>query len=345
MKVIVEEFAEKEGRKINSFTILNSNGLEVSCINYGCIITKILAPDRDGSVENIVLGYDSLGEYERGTAYFGAVIGRVAGRIRGAAFELDGVTCHLPKNDNGNSLHGGFEGFDKVVWDCAPFENENGAGVEFTYTSKDGEAGYPGEVTLTVTYTVNNDNELVIDYKGKTSQKTLLNMTNHSYFNLSGNLKEDILHHSLTIKSDAFLELDEELLPTGTILDVEGTDFDFRNGRLIQTGANSNHPQNILAGNGYDHPFLLKSNHNQEIVLKDGKSGRTLTIETDEPAVVVYSGTQLGPDVQSEKYMGICLETQGVPDAIHHPQFPSIILDKDQEYITRTKYRFGVSVS
>lgn len=345
MKVIQEEFAEKDGRKIHSFTIVNNNGLEVSCINYGCIITKILAPDAAGKMENIVLGYDTLEDYEKGTAYFGAIIGRVAGRIKGASFELDGETYHLPKNDNGNSLHGGFNGYDKVIWDCTPFENENEAGVNFTYTSTDGEAGYPGEVSLAVTYTLSNENELVISYNGTTTKKTLLVMTNHSYFNLSGNGKENILNHSLTLKSDAFLELDEELLPTGTILDVEGTDFDFRKGRFIQTGANSDHPQNVLAGNGYDHPFLLNSNNKEEIVLKDPKSGRTLTIETDEPAVVVYSGTQLGPDVQSEKYMGICLETQGVPDAIHHPKFPTIVLDKDQEYSTRTKYRFGVSVS
>jgi aldose 1-epimerase len=345
MKVLREKFAEKNGQSISCYTIVNKNGLEVSCINYGCIITKVLAPDRDGKLENVVLGYDSLDDYEKGTAYFGAVIGRVAGRIKGASFDLDGETFQLPKNDNGHSLHGGFKGFDKVIWEGTLFESEKEAGVKFTYTSADGEAGYPGEVALTITYTLNNDNELVIAYNGKTTKKTILNMTNHSYFNLSGDGKEDILSHSLTLKSDAFLELDEELMPTGIILDVEGTSFDFRHGRLIQTGANSEHPQNVLAGNGYDHPFLLKSNHEEEIVLKDGKSGRTLTIETDEPAVVVYSGTQLSQDVQSKKYMGICLETQGVPDAIHHPQFPSIALDQDQEYSTLTKYRFGVSAS
>jgi aldose 1-epimerase len=345
MKVLREEFAKKDDQSISCYTIVNDSGLEISCINYGCIITMILAPDRVGKFENVVLGYDSLEDYEKGTAYFGAVIGRVAGRIKGASFDLDGETFRLPKNSNGNSLHGGSKSFDKVIWDGAPFESEKEAGVKFTYTSADGEEGYPGEVALTVTYTLNNENEFIISYNGKATKKTILTMTNHSYFNLSGDGKEDILRHSLTLKSDAFLELDEELMPTGTLLDVEGTHFDFRNGRLIQTGANSDHPQNVLAGNGYDHPFLLKSNHDEEIVLKDGNSGRTLTIETDEPAVVVYSGTQLSPDVQSNKYMGICLETQGVPDAIHHPQFPSIVLDKDQEYSTSTKYRFGVSAS
>ncbi|MFC0272764.1 aldose epimerase family protein [Metabacillus herbersteinensis] len=347
MKVIQEKFAEKEGKTIDSFTLVNRNGIEISCINYGCTITKIIAPDRNRNYENIVLGYDTLDEYEKGTAYFGAVIGRVAGRIKGAAFDLDGITYHLPQNDNGNHLHGGFNGFDKVLWTAEAFENENEIGVKFTYTSPDGEAGYPGNVSLAITYTLNDQDELTINYHGQTDQKTLLTMTNHSYFNLSGNLKRDTLTHSLTLKSNAFLELDQELLPTGTILDVEGTEFDFRKGRLIQTGAESEHQQNVLAGKGYDHPFLLDANHSQEILLQDPESGRTLTIETDEVAVVVYSGTQLASDdkiygVPSSKYLGICLETQGLPDAIHHPHLPFWILDKDKEYSSKTKYIFGL---
>jgi aldose 1-epimerase len=347
MKIIQEKFAEKDGKIINSFTMINRNGIEISCINYGCTITKMIVPDRNGNYENIVLGYETFKEYEKGTAYFGAVIGRAAGRIKGAAFDLDGIPYQLQQNNNRNHLHGGFEGFHKVLWTAESFETDKKAGVKFTYTSPDGEAGYPGNVSLVVTYTLDNFNELTIDYHGQTDQKTLLNMTNHSYFNLSGNLKRDTLKHSLTLKSNSFLELDQELVPTGTIQDVEGTDFDFRIGRLIQSGAESDHQQCILAGKGYDHPFLLSVNHDQEIFLEDPESGRTLTIETDEVAVVLYSGTQLTSHgeiygVPSRKYLGICLETQGLPDAIHHPHLPSWILDKDKEYSSKTKYRFGL---
>ncbi|MGF6947655.1 galactose mutarotase-like enzyme [Neobacillus sp. B4I6] len=230
-----------------------------------------------------------------------------------------------PKKANGPLL---IKGFDKVVWDAAMIENEQEVGIQFSYISPDGEEGYPGNLTIKVTYTLNNKNELSIHYYGQTDQKTLLNVTNHSYFNLSGNLKRDILNHSLTIKSDKFLELNNELLPTGNLLDVENTPFDFNDERLIKSGAASDYPQNLLAGNGYDHPFLLKTNHDNEITLKDQESGRTLTIETDEVCVVIYTGNSLSSEgeirgVPSRKHLGICLETQGLPDAIHHSHFPS----------------------
>ncbi|PLS01126.1 aldose epimerase family protein [Neobacillus cucumis] len=347
MKVIQENFGQLNNQTVNSYTLINDHGMELTCINYGCIITKIITPDRNGNFENIVLGYDTLEEYVKGSYFFGTIVGRVAGRIKGGSFELDGKTYTLAKNENNNHLHGGNSGFDKVIWDASVIENDQEVSVQFSYLSPNGEEGYPGNLNVKVTYILNNLNELTIHYSGVSDEKTLLNMTNHSYFNLSGNLKKDILNHSLSIKSEKFLELNDELLPTGKLVDVLETPFDFTNDRLIQSGIESDHPQNKLAGQGYDHPFVLSANHDQEIILKDSESGRTLTIETDEPGVVVYSGNQMKSEgeiygVPSCKYLGICLETQGLPDAIHHPNFPSWVLEKDQEYTTITKYKFGL---
>lgn len=346
MKVLKEEFGRKDNQTVLLFTLINDHGVEIGCINYGCIITKIITPDKDGNYENIVIGYDTFNEYEKDTSFLGAAIGRVAGRIKEGSFELNGRTYNLAKNENKNHLHGGNKGFNLVVWNSEIIENEQEIGVRFSYLSPKGEEGYPGNLKVAVTYTLNNNNELSIRYSGMSDEDTPLNMTNHSYFNLSGDLKRDILNHSLRIKSDHFLELNEELLPTGEMLDVKGTAFDFTTDRLIQTGVVSDHPQNKLAGEGYDHPFLLNTHHDQEIVLKDIESGRTLTIETDEAGVVVYSGNQMKSEgefagVPSRKYLGICLETQGLPDAIHHPHFPSWVLEKDKEYSSVTIYKFG----
>ena len=346
MKVLKEEFGRKDNQTVFLFNLINDHGVEIGCINYGCIITKIITPDKYGNFENVVIGYDTLNEYENDTYFLGAAIGRVAGRIKAGSFDLNGQTYTLAKNENNNHLHGGNKGFNQIVWDSEVIFNEQEIGVRFTYLSPDGEEGYPGNLKVSVTYTLNNDNELSIRYSGVSDEDTLLNMTNHSYFNLSGNLKRDILNHTLQIKCDKFLELNDELLPTGEMLDVKGTAFDFTQERIIQTGVVSDHPQNKLAGAGYDHPFLLNTQHDQEIVLKDIESGRTLTIETDEAGVVIYSGNQMKSEgeiagVPSRKYLGICLETQGLPDAIHHPQFPSWVLEKDQEYSTVTTYKFG----
>ncbi|MGV2939680.1 aldose epimerase family protein [Mesobacillus sp. LC4] len=343
MEVLKEKFGQIGSQCVHSFTLRNELGMEVTAINYGCTITKINVPDRDGEFENIVLGHDTLDEYLNDPYFLGAVVGRVAGRLKGGSFELDGKHFTLAQNDNSNHLHGGLKGFDKVVWDAMVIDD----GVLFSYLSKDGEEGYPGNLYIEVTYRLNNENELSIQYRAQTDQKTLLTVTNHSYFNLSGNLKRDVLNHSLQLKSSRFLELDEEFLPTGSILDVKHTPFDFTKGGMVKTGAESNHHQNVLVGHGYDHPFLLDESHDDEIVLKDSESGRILTVETDEPAVVVYSGNSLKEEgnfrgVSSRKYLGICLETQNYPDSIHHPHFPSIVLDKGEMYASITKYKFGL---
>lgn len=345
MKVVKELFGHINEKAIDLYTLENDHGMSVSCITLGCIITKIMTPDRNGTLENVVIGYDTVEEYLADSYYLGAVIGRFAGRIAGASFELDGKTYPLAKNNNGNHLHGGLKGFDKVIWDAEVIEREGEAGVQFSYFSPDGEEGYPGNLNVSVLYTLNNQNELTIRYTAKSDQKTVLNMTNHSYFNLSGDLKRDTLDHSLQLKSNKYLELDDELLPL-KVADVQGTPFDFTAGHTIREGAESAFLQNKLAGEGYDHPFVLDTNHNNEIVLKEEQSGRSLTIETDEVAVVLYSGTQIQRNgeirgVPARRYLGLCLETQGLPDAVHHPEFPSCWIEKDEEVTKATTYKFG----
>ncbi|HJV15945.1 MAG TPA: aldose epimerase family protein [Bacillales bacterium] len=342
MEVSRERFSKED---VWEYMLRNDHGLEVHCLNYGCIITKILAPDRRGNFENIVLCFENIDEYEQNPPFLGAVIGRVAGRIKGAEFMLDEKNYSLEKNEGENHLHGGRNGFHTVLWDAELIEEENQVGVCFSYISLDGEGGYPGTVTVQVTHLLNNQNEFLIQYQAKTDQKTILNLTNHTYFNLSGNAKRTVLGHTLKLDSSQFLELDDPLLPTGKKLDVTGTVFDFRNGRKIGDGVVSNHPQNRLVGNGYDHPFLLNSHWNEEIALWDEESGRKVVVETDEPSVVLYTGNSLNEDlkvnsVTCQKYLGICLETQGLPDAIHHSSFPTVILDKDETYTTKTKFMF-----
>ncbi|GKU81865.1 aldose epimerase family protein [Niallia sp. NCCP-28] len=345
MEVKKKLFGEFNGQKITSYTIRNANRMEVTCIDYGCIITEIMVSNKQGIIENVVLGFDTLEEYIHYSPYFGSIIGRVAGRIGQSEFELDGITHHLPENEGKNHLHGGPKGFHHVIWESFIEEKADEASIIFSYTSPDGEAGYPGNLKVDVKYTINNNNEIVIAYKANTDKKTLVNLTNHSYFNLSGNLRRNILEHELKISSDQFLELDQSLLPTGKFMEVADTAFDLRKGKKILEAAESDHPQNKLVGGGYDHPFLLNANTLDQISLSDSFSGRKLVVQTDLPSVVVYTSNMLEGNFQirgnsPEKHLGICLETQLPPDAMNHPEFPSIVLDKNETYQSKTSYRF-----
>lgn len=348
MLVSQEKFGVIHGRNVTAYTICNDLGMEVTCLDYGCIITKIMTPDQNGKLENVVLGFDTIEDYIQYSPYFGAVIGRFAGRIKNGEFELNDQIYHIAKNNHHNHLHGGLKGFDKVFWSTEIIDDDETMSLQFSYLSPDGEEGFPGNVNMRITYTLNNQNELIMSYEGKSDQRTLLNVTNHSYFNLSGDLKTDILEHSLQIKSTRFVELNHELIPTGEILSVENTPFDFRKGRKLKDGVSSSHLQNLIAGRGYDHPFILEENENEQMILFDEKSGRKLVIETDQPAVVLYTGTQLSEDysirgIKSRKYLGLCLETQGIPDSIHHPNFPSNIIERDETYRSINKYSFSVN--
>ncbi|QHJ69170.1 aldose epimerase family protein [Planococcus halotolerans] len=343
-----QAFGKSDGQPVTLYTIKNEQGFQVSCINYGCIITEILAPDQSGKMENVVLGFDSLEEYERDVHYLGAVAGRFAGRIKDGAAELAGTSYRLGRNANGHHLHGGAGGFHSVVWNAAPFEETDGAGVDFTYKSPDGEEGYPGNLEMTVRYFVKHDrNELIISYNGTSDQPTLLNPTNHAYFNLSGDLKRDVLDHHLQLPGEAYLELDDELLPTGRILPVVGTVFDLRDGNKIRRAAESEDPQTRLAGHGYDHPFVLEQAEGSAILLTDEESGRTLSVATTEPAVVLYTGNGLGGPYSlrgtpARNHLGLCLETQKLPDSLRHQNFSSSVLQAGQRYHSETSFSFGV---
>ena len=341
------KFGVIDDQQVTLFTVKNKNGFEVSCMNYGCVITEVLAADSRGTYENVVLGYDSLEEYGQNSKYLGAVVGRVAGRIKEGAFRLGENVYHVTTNEKSNHLHGGPKGFSHVLWESTVLEGEEETTIEFTYLSKDGEEGYPGNLNMRVAYTISNTDELSIRYSGISDKDTLVNVTNHSYFNLSGNLRRDILNHELTVDSPTFLELNKEFLPKGKLVPVDGSVFDFRKSRKIADGVNSDHPQNVLVGYGYDHPFLLDENKKNIIVLTEEKSGRKLTVETTESAIIVYTGNNLDSienmrGKRLRNHLGICLETQGPPDSIHHPHLHSVILRAGEEYTSKTVYTFGV---
>ncbi len=340
MNVTEKIFGSLNGKEIKSYTVTTNKGMEFTCIDYGCIISSIKVPDREGNIEEIVLGYDTIDEYVHHSPYFGCVIGRNAGRIENASFELDGKTYSLSKNHGEHNLHGGPNGLDKARWNSDIQTTEDQVEIIFSYTSPHGEAGFPGNLHVIVTYTINQNNELLISYEAKSDQKTVVNLTNHTYFNLSGNLKRNILDHELTLNSDRYLELNSTLIPTGKELLTEGTVFDFREGSSIKRGVESTDVQVELVGGGYDHPFLLSTNNEKDIALFDQKSGRKLVMETDEPAVVLYTGNSLGNNLmirgrRSENYLGLCLETQKVPNMIS-----SFIIEANELYRTKTKYSF-----
>lgn len=345
MKIVDTVFGHYHGEPVMEYTLTNDSGMSVSCLNYGCVITKIIVPDRNNNFENVVLGFDNLDDYLELSPYFGAVVGRVAGRIKDAKFELDGVEYQLAANDGPNHLHGGKQGFNSVIWQTERIEQDDAIGLRFSYLSPDGEEGYPGNLDTSIIYLLSNSNELTITYRAKTDRKTPVNLTNHSYFNLSGNVKRDCCEHILQVESDSFLELGPDLIPTGKMLNPKGTPFDFNQGRLLQSGIKSSHPQNVLAGNGYDHPLVFNKPRENTITLSDKESGRSLLVTTDQPSVVVYTGNYLeGPysisGIIAKNYLGVCLETQGLPDAVHQPDFPSVVLNPGEEYYTTTKYRF-----
>ncbi|WP_315906037.1 aldose epimerase family protein [Priestia koreensis] len=343
MKIDQTLFGTLDGNEVHAYTLTNNKGVSVTCLDYGCVIQKLIMPNREGKGENIVLGFDHIDDYVEHSPYFGAIVGPVAGRIKAGEFELNGKPYHLAKNDGENHIHGGIKGFSHVIWRAELTEGEDEVSVRFLHYASDGEDGYPGNVRMSVTYTLTEE-ELSLSYEGTSDKDTILNVTNHTYFNLSGDVSRDVLDHTVQIPSDSFLELNEESLPTGHFLQVEGTPFDFRQSRKLKDGALSDHPQTVLVGNGYDHPFFLKDQH-QPIILSDEESGRQITVSTDQVGVVLYTSNQLKGNfeiqgVKARPYLGVCLETQGLPDAIHHSDFPSIVVKENELYQAKTTYKF-----
>lgn len=330
------------------FTLTNDHGMTVTLLNYGGIITGISTPNKDGQFENVVLGYNNVQDYESDQHYLGAIIGQVAGRIEQARFSLNGKQYELEKNDGNNHLHSGTNGFHHVIWKGEPFQSEDVVGVRLSHTSKEVDDGLPGNIQVHVTYSLNNANQLIIDYEATTDKTTYVTLTNHSYFNLSGNIKNTIHQHHVTINSHQIAELNKELIPTGKIVDTANSTFDFRNKRKLNDGITSNSLQNTIVGNGYDHYFMFEHDELGKVSVEDVISGRTLDIETNQPGMVMYTGNNLSDDIplangSSKKYAGVCFETQASPAAIHHEGFPNMILHADETYKKQTIFTFGVN--
>ena len=350
LKIEKKEFGTTEDNvTVYQFVLSNENGMEVSIINYGGIITSLKAKDRHGKYQDIVLGFNSLAPYEDENPYFGALIGRYGNRIAKGAFRLDDKTYNLDINNAPNHLHGGLKGFHKVVWNPKEIINGTNVSLELTYLSKHMEEGYPGNLDVKVTYTLNNKDELHVLYEAETDKKTIINLTQHSYFNLSGDFSEDILNHEIKINADAFLPVDETLIPTGEIRSVEGSPFDFRNLKLIGRDIDSNDNQ-IKFGKGYDHCWVI---NNQDAGLRHvaslyhSQTGRIMEIESDQPGIQFYSGNFLDGTLESkgEGYYnyrtGLCLETQQYPDSPNQKNFPSVVLNPNEKYITKTIFKFS----
>ncbi len=338
-----------DGRQVFQYTLQNSSGAIVRIINYGAVVTELRVPDRNGTIEDVVLGYDSLQKYIDDTGHFGAIVGRYGNRIGKGRFELDGVQYQLATNNGENHLHGGPRGFDKVLWDAQLVEKAAGPSLELQYVSPDGEEGYPGTVTLKVAYTLTEENELRIDYEGTTDKPTLLNPTHHSYFNLSGSFTETILDHLLIIEADSMTPVDSGLIPTGEIASVEDTPMDFRSPAVIGARINDASEQ-LEFGKGYDHNFVLRGSAGsvrKAAELYDPSSGRLMTVFTDQAGLQFYSGNFLNGTAEGKGGIsyghrtGLCLEAQAFPDSPNKPHFPSVTLRPGQVYRQTTIYKFS----
>lgn len=337
-----------DGTPVSVFTLTNSNGLVMKVINYGGIITSLSVPDKNNKMDDVVLGYDSLGGYLKDSPFFGALIGRYGNRIAKGKFTLDGKAYKLATNNDANHLHGGNKGFDKVFWNIAEDSTDNGVAVKLSYTSKDMEEGYPGNLQAEVIYTLTDNNELKIDYKATADKKTVVNLTQHTYFNLTGG-KQDILSHHLVLNADKFLPVDKTLIPTGELKPVANTPFDFTKPTTIGARIDANDEQLKIAG-GYDHCWVLnKSTDGLNTVgnLYDSLSGREITVYTTEPGVQFYSGNFLDGSLTGKngtvynKRFGLCLETQHFPDSPNKPEFPSVVLNPGETYTSQTVYKFS----
>jgi len=338
----------RHNNKAYLFTLSNDNGMTVKITNYGGIITGIFIPDKNGKAENVVLGFDRLDDYVSEKyiddgPYFGAIIGRVTNRIAGGRFTIDGTEYRIRSKNQLYSHHGGIEGFDKKLWEAETKSGGHEVSLVLRYLSRDMEEGYPGNLTVTVTYTLNNDNALIIDYAARTDKKTHVNLTNHAYFNLTA-CREDVLNHELIIHADQYTETDENFIPTGKLLPVKGTPLDFTEKHLIGERIRLQ-----KHGNGYDHNYVLNDYHGQirkAAEVTEAASGRKLEVYTTEPGMQLYTGNYLNGtfrnrDIIFSKRMGVCFEAQHFPDSPNHPGFPSTLLAPGEIFHSETVFRFS----
>lgn len=347
MDIKKEIVGQVDGKDVYLFTLTNAGGMTAKVISYGAIVTQLYAPDREGRMENVVLGFDEPQKYWTepylsDCPYLGAVVGRYGNRIAQGRFTLDGKEYLLATNNGPNHLHGGLKGFDKVVWDSEPVVSEEGQGVKLTYVSRDGEEGYPGNLTISITYTLTNDNCLKCEYDGTIDQACPVNVTHHGYFNLTGGAKTDILGHEMQILADRYTVVDETLIPTGELKSVAGTPMDFNEPHTIGERI-------AQVEGGYDHNYVLADEVTvlrQVITVREPVSGRILEVLTTEPGVQFYSGNFLQGTITGSggvvyhKHWGFCLETQHFPDSPNQPAFPSTILEPGEQYRHTTVYRF-----
>lgn len=338
-----------EGVEVRLYTLQNAHGMRATITNYGGIVTSLEVPDRTGRPGDIVLGFDSLEGYLRGSPYFGAIVGRYANRIAGARFTLEGKQYHLAANDHGNALHGGVRGFDKVVWAATPFPDSAPSGLRLHYVSADGEEGYPGRLDVTVEYEITAANELRIAYRATTDKATVLNLSHHGYFNLAGQASPSILGHELLIAADRFTPVDASLIPMGEFTRVEGTAFDFQAATPIGARIDADDRQ-LRNGKGYDHNFVVLGTPGTLRLaarVRDPESGRTMEVLTTEPGIQFYSGnfldgTLVGKGgVTYRRRSGMCLETQHFPDSPNQADFPTTVLRPGETFRSETIYRFS----
>ncbi len=335
-----------DGKTATLFTLTNSKGMVVAVTDFGAIITRILVPDRNGNNDDVALGFDSLPPYLTNSPYFGAVVGRVANRIARGRFSLDGKTYTLAINNGLNSLHGGVKGLNKVLWKATPFTRGENCGLTLTYTSPDGEEGYPGTLNVTTTYTLTEKNEIVVEFQATTDKATPVNLAQHSYFNLKGEGNGTIQDHVLTIHADRYTVVDSTLIPTGENRPVKDTPMDFTSPHVIGDRI-------VQVDGGYDHNYVLSHKNDGKLFravhLEEKTSGRTIDISTTEPGVQFYSGNFLDGTVTGKrgkpyvKHGGLALETQHFPDTPNQPSFPSVILRPGKKYDTKTVFAFGVA--
>lgn len=338
-----------DGRKVYQYTLSNKNGMKIKIMNFGAALTSVIVPDRKGSFADVTLGYNNFNKYLCENPYFGGIVGRFGNRIANGRFKIDGVEYVLNTNNNGQHLHGGIKGFDRVLWNSEQFRNKTGIGVKLTYSSKDGEENYPGNLNVTVSYTLTNNNEINIDYLAVTDKATPVNLTQHGYWNLSGQGNGDILKHIMHIDANSFLPTDSVAIPTGEIVSVINTPMDFIKSAAIGSRINQD-DQQLKYGKGYDHNWVLNNDGNSikfACSVYDPKSGRVLEVYTTEPGLQFYSGNFLdgsiiGKDKREYSYRSaIVLETQHFPDSPNHANFPSTILRPGQQYRSQTIYKFN----
>ena len=337
-----------DGTEVQLFTLTNANGVKATITNYGGTLTSLLVPDKNGKMGDVILGFDNVSgyqspEFKKAGPYFGALIGRYGNRIKAGKFTLEGKEYSLAKNNGPNSLHGGLKGYDKVVWQAEPGAAADGQSLKLSYVSKDGEEGYPGTLIVAVVYTLTNDNALKIDYTATSDKATVVNLTNHTYFNLNHGAGKDILGHEVTLPADRYTVVDATLIPTGELRPVKGTPFDF-------TAPHAIGERIAQVPGGYDHNWVLNTATGQHAAatVYEPVSGRTLEVTTDEPGIQFYTGNFLDGTLKGKggtvygKHAGFCLETQHFPDSPNQPKFPSTVLKPGETFHSVSTYKFGV---